>query len=37
MEKDLQGIHAMAAVIKKKGKLAIEDERYALNKLQKAT
>ncbi|KAM0873436.1 hypothetical protein ACQ4PT_038066 [Festuca glaucescens] len=37
MEKDLLGIHAMAAVIKKKGELAIEAEQYALNDLQKAT
>ena len=37
MEKDLRGIHAMAAVIKKKGELAIEAERYALSELQKAT
>jgi hypothetical protein len=36
MEKDLLGIHAMAAVIKKKGELAIEAEQYALNELQKA-
>jgi hypothetical protein len=37
MEKDLRGIHAMAAVIKKKGELAVESERYTLNELQKAT
>ena len=37
MEKDLLGIHAMAAVIKKKGELAMEAERYALSELQKAT
>jgi hypothetical protein len=37
MEKDLLGIHAMAAVITKKGELAIEAEQYALNELQKAT
>ncbi|KAM0896290.1 hypothetical protein ACQ4PT_023301 [Festuca glaucescens] len=37
MEKDLVGIHAMAAVVKKKGELATEAEEYALNKLQKAT
>jgi hypothetical protein len=36
MEKDLRGIHTMAAVIKKKGELAVEAERYALNELQKA-
>ena len=37
MEKDLLGIHAMAAVIKKKGELAMEAEQYTLNELQKAT
>jgi hypothetical protein len=37
MEKDLLGIHAMAAVLKKKGELAIKAEQYALNELQKAT
>jgi hypothetical protein len=37
MEKDLVGIHTMAAVVKKKGELAIEEEQYALNELQKAT
>jgi hypothetical protein len=37
MEKDLLGIHAMAAVIKKKGELAMEAEQYALNEPQKAT
>jgi hypothetical protein len=37
MEKDLVGIHDMAAVIKKKGGLATEAEQYALNELQKAT
>jgi hypothetical protein len=37
MEKDFVGIHAMAAVIKKKGELAIEAEQYALNELHKAT
>lgn len=37
MEKDLLGIHAMAAVIKKKGKLAVEAERFILGELQKAT
>ncbi|KAM0856774.1 hypothetical protein ACQ4PT_048851 [Festuca glaucescens] len=36
MEKDLLGIHAMAAVIKKKGEMAVEAERYTLNELQKA-
>jgi hypothetical protein len=37
MEKDMCGIHAMAVIIKKKGKLAIDAERYALSELQKAT
>jgi hypothetical protein len=37
MEKDLRGIHAMSAVIKKKGELVVEAERYALNELQKTT
>jgi hypothetical protein len=37
MEKDLVGIHAMAAVVKKKGELAAEVKQYALDELQKAT
>jgi hypothetical protein len=37
MEKDMRGIHAMAAIIKKKGELAIDAEQYALSELQKAT
>jgi hypothetical protein len=37
MEKDMCGIHAMAAIIKKKGELATNAERYALTELQKAT
>jgi hypothetical protein len=37
MEKDPQGIHAMAAIIKTKSELAMEAERYALNELHKAT
>jgi hypothetical protein len=37
MEKFLLGIHAMAAVIKKKGELAMEAKQYALSELQKAT
>jgi hypothetical protein len=37
MEKDMRGIHAMAAIIKKKGKLATDAEWYALAELQKAT
>jgi hypothetical protein len=36
MERDMRGIHAMAAIIKKKGELAIDAERYALSELQKA-
>jgi hypothetical protein len=31
MEKDLIGIHAMAAVIKKKGELSMNAEQYALS------
>jgi hypothetical protein len=37
MEKDLIGIHAMAAVVKKKGELATAAEQYTLDELQKAT
>ena len=37
MEKDLVGIHAMAAVVKKKGELAAEVEQYALDHLHIAT
>jgi hypothetical protein len=37
MERDMRNIHAMAAIIKKKGELAIDAERYALGELQKAT
>jgi hypothetical protein len=37
MENDMHGIHAMAAIINKKGELATDAERYALTKLQKAT
>jgi hypothetical protein len=33
MENDLVGIHAMAAVVKKKGELATEAEQYALDEL----
>jgi hypothetical protein len=36
-ERDMLGIHAMAAIIKKNGKMTIEAERYALDELQKAT
>jgi hypothetical protein len=35
MERDMHGINAMAAIIKKKGELAIHAERYALSELQK--
>jgi hypothetical protein len=37
IEGDMRGIHAMAAIIKKKGELAIDAERYALGELQKST
>jgi hypothetical protein len=37
MEKYMRGLHAMDAIIKKKGELAIDAERYALSELQKAT
>jgi hypothetical protein len=37
MENDMRGIHVMATIIKKKGKLAIDVEWYALSELQKAT
>ncbi|KAM0924759.1 hypothetical protein ACQ4PT_004690 [Festuca glaucescens] len=37
IEKDLVGILAMAAVVKKKGELAAEVEQYALDRLQTAT
>jgi hypothetical protein len=37
MEKDMCGIHAITAIIKKKGELAIDAERYALSELQRAT
>jgi hypothetical protein len=33
----MRGIHAMAAIIKKKGELSIDAERYEMNKLHKAT
>jgi hypothetical protein len=36
MEKDMREIHAMAAIIKKKGELSLDAEHYALNELQKA-
>ena len=37
MEKDMRGIYALAAIIKKKGELATDAERYALAELHKAT
>jgi hypothetical protein len=37
MEKGMRSIHAMAAIIKKKGELATDAERYALTELHKAT
>ncbi|KAK1682177.1 hypothetical protein QYE76_043025 [Lolium multiflorum] len=37
MEKGMRGSHAMAAIIKKKGELATDAERYALMELHKAT
>jgi hypothetical protein len=37
MEKDLLGIHVMAAVINKKGELDMEVEQYALSEMPKAT
>jgi hypothetical protein len=35
MENDMRGIHPMATIIKKKGELANDVERYALTELQK--
>jgi hypothetical protein len=37
MEKYMRGIYAMSTVIKKKGELATDAERYALTELHKAT
>jgi hypothetical protein len=37
MERDMRSLHAMAAIIKKKGEMAVDAERYALRELQKAT
>ncbi|KAK1648020.1 hypothetical protein QYE76_065825 [Lolium multiflorum] len=37
MEKDMRGIYALAAIIRKKNELAADAERYALAELQKAT
>jgi hypothetical protein len=36
LEQDTRGLHAMAAIIKKKGELAIDAERYAVTELHKA-
>jgi hypothetical protein len=37
MEKDMCGIYALAAIIRKKNELAANTERYALAELHKAT
>ena len=37
LEKDIVGLHAMAAVVKKKGELAAEVEQHALDCLRTAT
>ncbi|KAK1612722.1 hypothetical protein QYE76_036395 [Lolium multiflorum] len=37
LEKDLRSTYALAAIIKKKGEIAAEVERYALTELHKAT
>ena len=37
LEKDIVGLHAMAAVVKKKGELAAEVEQHALDRLRTAT
>jgi hypothetical protein len=37
LEQDMRVLHGMAAIIKKKGELAIEAERYAMTELHKAT
>ena len=37
MEKDLRNTYALAAIIKKKGEIAADVERYALTELHKAT
>jgi hypothetical protein len=36
LEQDMRGLYAMDAIIKKKGELAIDAERYAMNELHKA-
>ena len=37
LEKDIVGLHAMAAVVKKKSELATEVEQHALDRLRTAT
>ena len=37
LEKDLRNTYALAAIIKKKGEIAADVERYALTELHKAT
>jgi hypothetical protein len=37
LEQDMCGLHAIAAIIKKKGELAIDAERYTMTELHKAT
>jgi hypothetical protein len=37
LEKDIVELHAMAAVVKKKGELATEVEQHALDRLRTAT
>jgi cytochrome c556 len=37
MERDMRNLRAMAAIIKEKGEMDVDAERYALSELQKAT
>jgi hypothetical protein len=37
LEKDLRSTYALAAIIRKKGEIAADVERYALTELHKAT
>jgi hypothetical protein len=37
MEKDLRSTYALAAIVRKKGEIAADVERYALTELHKAT
>ena len=37
MEKDLRNTYALAAIVRKKGEIAADIERYALTELHKAT